>query len=142
MGSAAWRRFRPNSTTPKPPSAGCERTPQDPGITAVLDALFGGPASRTTALRELASPRIHVTPSSAPFLIIHGARDETVPVRQARAMAETLRQSGVPVTLHEIEGVFHNLLPETDVPWGTEPWSELAALALAFFQTTLPVTIS
>ncbi|MFC7618997.1 alpha/beta hydrolase fold domain-containing protein [Microlunatus sp. GCM10028923] len=110
-------------------------SPRDPGISAVLDALFGGSASERAALRELASPRAHVTPESAPFLIIHGTLDETVPVEQARAMAGTLRDGGVPVTLHELEGVFHNLRPETDVPWGTEPWTELAALSLACFRS-------
>lgn len=108
-----------------------------PGIGAVLDSLFGGPPSETAALRELASPRVHVTPTTAPFLIIHGSRDETVPVEQARLMAGTLRDGGVAVTLHEREGVFHNLLPEIDVPWGAEPWSVLAALSLAFFRETL-----
>jgi len=103
----------------------------------VLDALFDGPPSATAELRELASPVVHVSSQSAPFLIVHGTQDETVPIDQARLMADRLVEHGVDVTLHTIEGAYHNLLPDIDPPWGSEPWTVLGELALHYFQRTL-----
>lgn len=111
--------------------------PDDPGAASVLDSLFGGPPATTAQLRELASPMLHVSQESAPALIVHGTLDETVPVGQARTMAEELRAHGVDVTLHEIEGVFHNLKSDIDPPWGSEPWTDLSYLTLEHFRRTL-----
>lgn len=109
--------------------------PQDQA--EVLDALFGGPPSSTTQLRRLASPLTHVSTRSAPFLIVHGTRDETVPFDQAERMARKLADHGVAVTLHPIDGGYHNLLPDIDPPWGSEPWTELGWLVLEYFDRTL-----
>jgi len=103
----------------------------------VLDALFGGPPAETTSLRQLASPLFHVSDQAAPFLIVHGTRDETVPFEQAQQMAQKLAEHDVPVTLHAIDGGFHNLLPDIDPPWGSEPWTDLGWLTLEFFRRTL-----
>ena len=111
--------------------------PEDPWAAAVLNSLFGGPPATTAQLRKLASPLLHVSPESAPFLIVHGSRDETVPVEQARTMAEELRAHKVDVILHEIEGVFHNLTSDIDPPWGSEPWADLSGLTLEHFRRTL-----
>lgn len=108
--------------------------PQDQA--EVLDALFGGTPLATAELRELASPVAHVSAQSAPFLIVHGTQDETVPIEQARVMADALGEHGVDVTLHTIEGAYHNLRPDIDPPWGSEPWTELGELALNYFQRT------
>jgi acetyl esterase/lipase len=45
------------------------------------------------------SPVYLVTDSSAPGLIIHGEKDENVPVRQAESLASRLREAGVPADL-------------------------------------------
>lgn len=62
---------------------------------------------------ELASPIVHVDPSDAPMLIIHGRRDATVDIDQARRMHDTLSFAGVPSTLVEVERGAHgfSLLP-------------------------------
>ncbi|GAA4978035.1 alpha/beta hydrolase [Actinopolymorpha pittospori] len=109
--------------------------PQDQA--EVLDTLFGGPRSDTTDLRQLASPAAHVHAGTAPFLIVHGTRDETVPFAQAQTMADTLSSHDVDVTLHVMEDVFHNLQTNIDLPWGSEPWTELGWLALDYFLRTL-----
>jgi acetyl esterase/lipase len=109
--------------------------PQD--AAEVLDPLFGGPPATTAELRQLASPLTHVSSQSAPFLIVHGTRDETVLFDQAQRMARKLDAHGVSVTLHAIDGGYHNLLPDIDPPWGSEPWTGLGWLALDFFRRTL-----
>ena len=45
----------------------------------------------------------------APVLILHGERDERVPVGQARAFAERLAAAGVPVRLRIFPGAFHGI---------------------------------
>jgi acetyl esterase/lipase len=111
--------------------------PEDQTAAATLDSLFGGPPAATGQLRELASPLLHVTGASAPFLIVHGTCDETVPFDQARRMAAQLSAHDVDVTLHAIEGVHHNLRTDIDPPWGSEPWTDLGWLALDYFRKTL-----
>lgn len=108
-----------------------------PDAAEVLDALFGGPPAATAELRKLASPLTHVSNLSAPFLIVHGTRDETVPFEQAERMAQKLAEHGVPVTLHAIDGGYHNLLPDIDPPWGSKPWTDLGRVTLDFFRRRL-----
>lgn len=111
--------------------------PDEPWAAEVLDTLFGGPPSDTVDLRELASPVVHVSSNSAPFLIVHGTRDETVPFGQSQLMADRLADHGVNLTLHAIDGVHHNLQTDIDSPWGSTPWTELGHQALEFFQSTI-----
>jgi dipeptidyl aminopeptidase/acylaminoacyl peptidase len=42
---------------------------------------------------------VHVDTITAPILILHGAQDERVPVRQAEALAATLRAKQMAVTV-------------------------------------------
>jgi len=71
----------------------------EPWAAEILDTLFGGPPADTADLRELASPVVHVTSNAAPFLIVHGTQDETVPFAQAQLMTDRLTHHGVDVTL-------------------------------------------
>ncbi len=56
---------------------------------------------------EAASPIAHVGPGAAPFLLVHGTRDDLVPIEHARRMREALRAAGVPATTLELRGVGH-----------------------------------
>ena len=56
---------------------------------------------------EAASPIAHVGPDAAPFLLVHGTRDELVPIEHARRMREALREAGVPATTLELRGLGH-----------------------------------
>ncbi len=58
-----------------------------------------------------ASPIAHVGPGAAPFLLVHGARDDLVPPAHARRMRDALRAAGVPATLVELPGFGHALPP-------------------------------
>jgi acetyl esterase/lipase len=54
-----------------------------------------------------ASPLTHVSKDSAPFLIISGTADTTVPFEQAELMQEALKGAGVPIEVLTIPGAGH-----------------------------------
>ena len=62
--------------------------------------LLGGTIQEKTELARLASPAAHVTPDDPPFLIVHGANDPLVPVRQARILDAALKKASVEAVLH------------------------------------------
>jgi acetyl esterase/lipase len=59
------------------------------------------------AIATLASPIAHVSAGDPPFLLVHGAGDELVPVRHARRMAAALRAVGTPASVLELRVVGH-----------------------------------
>lgn len=60
------------------------------------------------AVFESASPILRITPDVPPFLVIHGAHDTLVSVRQARKFVEKLREeSKQPVVYAELPGTQH-----------------------------------
>jgi dipeptidyl aminopeptidase/acylaminoacyl peptidase len=54
-----------------------------------------------------AFPLYHVTRDDAPFLLIHGDADKTVPYKNSEVMEQALKQAGVPVKLMPIPGGGH-----------------------------------
>ncbi len=59
-----------------------------------------------------ASPVTHVSSDDAPFLLVHGAEDEIVPVETIEGMAEALSNAGVPVELEILPDTGHGLVPD------------------------------
>ena len=70
-----------------------------------------------------ASPITHVTPDDPPFLLIHGDRDELVPVEQSQLMYERLLDANVPAQLVIVRNAGHSM----SAPSGsaTPTWSEI-----------------
>lgn len=64
-----------------------------------------------------ASPISHVTPDDPPFLLIHGDRDELVPVEQSQLMYDRLVQENVPAQLVIVQNARHSFT----APGGTTP---------------------
>jgi acetyl esterase/lipase len=58
-----------------------------------------------------ASPAAYVRAGLPPFLMVHGQSDHTVPPQQARDMLALLKAAAVPVTLIQIDGVGHRIVP-------------------------------
>jgi acetyl esterase/lipase len=54
-----------------------------------------------------ASPIAHVAPGTPPFYLVHGEADDVVPIAHSEAMAEALRDAGVPVQFRRVPGVGH-----------------------------------
>jgi acetyl esterase/lipase/esterase/lipase superfamily enzyme len=71
--------------------------------------LLGGTPEEKPELAALASPVSHVTEDDAPFLIVHGRDDRTVPPEQSEKLHETLVGAGVDSTLKLLDGVGHGI---------------------------------
>ena len=69
------------------------------------------PGSRETSIEHktyrAASPIYAVTKDSAPFLLLHGDADDTVPIHNSEAMEQALRKAGVDVKFIRVAGGKH-----------------------------------
>ncbi|HEX2123076.1 MAG TPA: alpha/beta hydrolase fold domain-containing protein [Thermoanaerobaculia bacterium] len=66
--------------------------------------LFGG---RAGAMANAADPVTHVSAGDPPFLILHGDRDNTVPLADSRRLYDALKRAGVDAELKIVEGAGH-----------------------------------
>ena len=85
--------------------------PDSPG-----SLLLGGPILERKDAARRASPVAYITRDDAPFLIVHGDKDTTVPVGQSRELHAALEEAGVDTTLMIVPNAGHGpeiLTPET-----------------------------
>jgi acetyl esterase/lipase len=87
-------------------------TSHDADGEAMLGNLFGGDSTKLADVWRNASPVFHVDRSDAPFLIIHGTRDQEVPIAQSQELYDKLHQAGVPVSLVTVDDVHTFQTPE------------------------------
>lgn len=85
--------------------------------------------SKDQAAWREASPAFHVAKDDAPFLIVHGTRDEEVPISQSQELYDKLKAAGVPVEFVKVDDVHTFRTPEAR--------RELALQTLAFFNRYL-----
>jgi acetyl esterase/lipase len=90
--------------------------------------LIGEHAAKRQDLAARASP-VHQISSPAPFLILHGERDEVLPVAQARALHDELRRLGGSSRLEIFEDGDHYI--------NESHRQRMQAELLAFFQAQL-----
>lgn len=84
---------------------------------------------------SLASPLAYISSDDPPFLILHGDRDELVPLEQSQIFYDRLTAAGVPATLQIIVSAGHGLSSSGDP---IEPSIEaLLQLAVDFFDQNL-----
>jgi acetyl esterase/lipase len=69
--------------------------------------LIGGTVPENKEKARKASPVTYVGKDSAPFLIMHGDQDNTVPPGQSDELAAALKKAGVEVTLQVVKGNGH-----------------------------------
>jgi acetyl esterase/lipase len=69
--------------------------------------LFGGPIQEHKELAEKGNPIHFITKDAAPFLIMHGDKDNIVPLAQSRILDDALKAAKVESTLVVIEGNGH-----------------------------------
>ncbi len=84
----------------------------DPDRDAFLANLLGATYSKQPEAWRDASPVFHVSPSAAPFLIVHGTRDVDVSIALSQELYEKLQQAGVPVTFIKVDDVHTFQTPE------------------------------
>ena len=77
----------------------------DPG--SPESRLIGGPVLENKEKARKASPLTYVSKDSAPFLIMHGDKDNVVPLAQSELLAEALKKTGVEVKLVVVKGNGH-----------------------------------
>ena len=79
-------------------------------VYAMVEHLIGGLPRENQENREKArraSPLTYVSKDSAPFLIMHGDKDNVVPLAQSESLAAALEKAGVEVTLRVVVGSGH-----------------------------------
>jgi acetyl esterase/lipase len=69
--------------------------------------LIGGAVQENKDKARQANPITYVSKDDPPFLIMHGARDELVPLAQSEILNEALKKAGVESTLISLEGAGH-----------------------------------
>jgi acetyl esterase/lipase len=72
-----------------------------------IERLLGGPIEQKLAAAKAGSPVDHVSASSPPFLLFHGAQDTLVPVEQSRELDRQLHAAGVESRLVLVPGKGH-----------------------------------
>ena len=85
---------------------------------AGLIKLFGGTYEEKEAVWRMASPALHVTKDTPPFLVVHGESDHLVPISQGARMVSALEGAQIPVEFIRIKNAGHGLRAEkpTDPP--------------------------
>ena len=74
-----------------------------------IEQFLGGSVEQNKATAIAASPITYVSKDDAPFLIIHGENDMTIPVSQSEVLASKLKAAGVHVTLIVAEARGHSV---------------------------------
>jgi acetyl esterase/lipase len=99
-------------------------------------AFLGGKPNEKPGVYRQASPALQVTAETAPMLLVHGDKDEIVPLQQSVLMAEVLKKAGVDHQLIVIKNADHHFRA-TD-PNGRQPSAaEVHRAVLAWFDKHL-----
>jgi acetyl esterase/lipase len=69
--------------------------------------LLGGPVWKRSDRVRAANPITYLRSDAPPYLLIHGDRDQIVPVGQSHLLSDALRRAGVAVTFDPIPGADH-----------------------------------
>ncbi len=69
--------------------------------------LLGGDPQANKDKAAKASPMTYVSKDAAPFLIMHGDRDKTVPISQSETFAQALQKAGADATFVIVKGAGH-----------------------------------
>jgi dipeptidyl aminopeptidase/acylaminoacyl peptidase len=77
-----------------------EKTPIDPaGKKGPVALLLGGQLKKRLETAQAASPIYSIKGTEAPFLLVAGLDDDTIPPAQSKEFAAALKKKGVPVKL-------------------------------------------
>jgi acetyl esterase/lipase len=94
-----------------------------------LSSFLGATYEQDPEVWRQASPAFHISKQDAPFLIVHGTQDESVPLSQSRELSDKLQSAGVPVSLITVNDAHTFQTPEAR--------RQLAIQTLAFFDRYL-----
>jgi len=94
-----------------------------------------GATSKDDPVLVRASPVTYVSPDDPPFLILHGDKDEVVPLSQSQILYARLQAAGVPATLVVVQNAGHGFQPAGGAISPTR--AELARMIADFFDQKL-----
>jgi len=77
------------------------------GAKDTRSSLLGGDAQANPEKARKASPMTYVSKDAAPFLIMHGDEDKTVPILQSEMFAAALKKAGADATFAVVKGGKH-----------------------------------
>jgi acetyl esterase/lipase len=77
----------------------------DPDGDALWAIFFGGTEAEKPDVWRMASPVYNVNADDPPFLVVHGTRDESVPLHQAQQLVDALKNAGVDAKLLTFDDV-------------------------------------
>ena len=103
-----------------------------PRTVEIIKGVFGPEAENL----KRGSPASYVTKDAPPFLLIHGDRDQTVPLSQSKSFDEQLRASGVNVSLVTVKNAVHGFEPGVGGPIHPSR-AELTKIIADFFDRVL-----
>jgi acetyl esterase/lipase len=69
--------------------------------------LIGGPIQENKEKVARANPISYITKNTPPFLILHGEKDDIVPLNQSELLSAALTKTGVEVTFRVVKGAGH-----------------------------------
>ena len=105
----------------------------EPALTVISDLpntalarLLGGTITSHQELARAASPVSFVDKDSAPFLIMHGDKDPTVPLQQSQELSAALQKAGVECTLKILPDAKHGG-PAFSAPDNIRPMADFLA---------------
>lgn len=76
--------------------------------TLATHQLIGSPVSKNSKLTQLANPINYIDPSDPPVLIMHGKKDNVVPISQSEILYKALQKNRVSVTFSRPQDRGHN----------------------------------
>ena len=92
-----------------------------------VTALLGGTLAEVPARYRDVSPLSWIDARTVPFLVIHGLRDDVVPIEQSQRLVSALRAGGVEVEYTELPDAGH----------GDLTWSRVGSAVLTFLGSHL-----
>ncbi|MCI0341053.1 MAG: alpha/beta hydrolase fold domain-containing protein [Planctomycetales bacterium] len=98
-------------------------------------AFLGATREERPDLWREASPVTHVSADDPPTLLVHGDRDDTVPIAHSEAMLAALRAAGVECRLLRVRGAGHGFKGEAPEP----PIEEIRRFTRAFFERHMSI---
>lgn len=69
--------------------------------------LIGGPVQKNKERAKIANPITYISKNDAPFLVMHGDHDRSVPIHQSEILYNALLENGIKVSFHRIEDGRH-----------------------------------
>lgn len=105
-----------------------------PRAIAAITKLIGKSFADNPEAYRRASPLSAIAPGLPPLLILHGNRDQLVPVEQSQRLFQAWRATGAPVEIHIVQNADHDFEP-FDKSQPIDPsHDQIDALTVEFFR--------